>query len=302
MHPGQAVLSPTEPSFEVPDPLRRAQLLKWVGSKQRYASQICNSFPQHFDRYFEPFLGSGAVLGTLAPPHGVGSDQFAPLVSIWQTLSAEPELVKHWYRQRYDDYMSVSDVDQRKEVYERIKSSYNAAPNGADFLFLCRACYAGIVRFRRRDGYMSTPCGPHKPISPETFGARVDLWAARTSGTHFRLCDYREVLAEAGRGDLVYCDPPYSYSQGILYGAQGFRLNELFDAIASAKARGARVVLSIDGSKKSGNTVCATPLPDGVFVAEWTIDCGGSMLRRLQGASSLGEAVADRLLMTYKPG
>jgi hypothetical protein len=57
------------------------------------------------------------------------------------------------------------------DEYARIKASYNAHPNGADLLFLCRSCYGGVVRFRQRDGYMSTPCAVHKPMPPSEFVA-----------------------------------------------------------------------------------------------------------------------------------
>ena len=108
--------------------------------------------------------------------------------------------------------------------YAKIKASYNARPNGADLLFLCRACYGGVVRFRKADGYMSTPCGVHAPVSPASFGRRVDLWQHRTAGAEFLQLDYREALATAKQGDFVYCDPPYKKTQAILYGAQAFDL------------------------------------------------------------------------------
>ncbi len=49
------------------------QLLKWVGNKQKYASQIANFIPEH-NTYVEPFLGGGAVLGTLSPASGMAGD------------------------------------------------------------------------------------------------------------------------------------------------------------------------------------------------------------------------------------
>jgi len=52
----------------------KLQLLKWVGSKQRFAGEIAAYFPNHFGRYFEPFPGSGAVLAMLAPASALGSD------------------------------------------------------------------------------------------------------------------------------------------------------------------------------------------------------------------------------------
>src|SRR6185437_13400293 len=104
----------------------------------------------------------------------------------------------------------------------KIKAAYNAGPNGADLLFLCRSCYGGVVRFRQRDGYMSTPCGIHKPMPPDSFSQRVDKWRGLTAGARFLHRDYRVAMNAAQPGDLIYCDPPYSHSQSILYGAQSF--------------------------------------------------------------------------------
>lgn len=117
----------------------KSQLLKWVGNKQRFAHEIASYFPTEFGTYFEPFLGSGAILATLAPERAVGSDSFKPLIEIWQALKDDPQMLKHWYTERWDAMMSGEKVTE----YERIKASYNANPNGADLVFLCRSCYGG---------------------------------------------------------------------------------------------------------------------------------------------------------------
>jgi DNA adenine methylase len=275
----------------------KQQLLKWVGNKQRFADEIASYFPDYFGTYYEPFLGSGAVMGTLAPQKGVVSDTFLPLMEIWKTLKEDPALVKSWYRERW----SLLEKDTKQQVYEQVKASYNQRPNGADFLFLSRACYGGVVRFRKADGYMSTPCGVHTPIPPKSFEARVDLWSERIAGTTFHHMDYTEAMDQAVSGDLIYCDPPYSYSQAILYGAQGFSLQKLFSKIRSCKERGVYVALSLDGSKKSGNLVCRVDIPEGLFEREVSVNCGRSMLKRFQmeGKSLENELVSDRLLLTY---
>jgi DNA adenine methylase len=188
---------------------------------------------------------------------------------------------------------------EKKKRYEEIKARFNSNPNPADLLFLCRSCYGGVVRFRK-DGYMSTPCGAHAPITPESFDRRVDAWSGRLAGCVFKNVDFREVMSEAGRGDVVYCDPPYSHSQSILYGAQSFSLDELFDAIAHCKERGAFVALSIDGHKRSGKVKCDINPPGGLFEKEAFVNCGRSMLKRFQmnGKSLEDEVVSDRLLLT----
>ena len=281
------------PTFRRP----RGSLLKWIGSKYRMAEEITSYFPRRFGTFHEPFLGSGSVLATVAPGAGVGSDVFPPLIEIWKTLRNDPQRLKQWYRERWEMMMS----GDKQEVYEQIKASYNASPNGADFLFLCRSCYGGVVRFRKADGYMSTPCGPHRPIPPESFGKRVNEWHRRVANCRFHLADYAVVMAQTQRGDFVYCDPPYTHSQAILYGAQEFSLRHLLAVIAECKGRGVRVALSIDGSKRSGDKLCDLPIPKGLFERELLINCGRSMLKRLQmsGRTLEKEVVADRLMLTY---
>lgn len=229
----------------------KTQLLKWIGNKQKFAHEIIGTFPEDYGTYHEPFIGAGGVMAALSPGRAIGSDVFGPLIEIWQTLSSDPERLKSWYESRWTIYKDGDRVEQ----YEKIKASYNAEPNGADLLFLCRSCYGGVVRFRKRDGYMSTPCGAHEPIHPTSFSQRVDIWHKRMKGAQFERMDYAEAMARAQPGDLVYCDPPYSYSQAILYGAQDFKLEDLFTAVADCKERGVRVALSIDGTKNLANSI-----------------------------------------------
>lgn len=275
----------------------RTQLLKWVGNKQRQADSIIRYFPQRFGTYHEPFLGSGGVLGVLAPRRAVASDAFAPLIQIWQTLHDDREQLKQHYGERYALIAEVG----KKAAYERILANYNTHPNGADLLFLCRTCYGGVVRFRKVDGHMSTPVGVHDPVSPERFNQRVDIWYARTQGTRFLHLDFAETMRRAQTGDLIYCDPPYTDSQAILYGAQAFSLQRLLTVIAECKEKGVFVALSIDGTKYSGRKICDVPVPEGLFEREAFIRVGRSMLKRFQmdGLTLEEHEVRDRLLLTY---
>lgn len=275
----------------------KTQLLKWIGNKQRFAHEIVSYFPKQFNTYFEPFLGSGAVLGTLAPKNAVASDVFKPLIEIWQTLKNNPKLLIEWYSERWK---KLENGDKKNE-YEKIKSSYNNHPNAADLLFLSRSCYGGVIRFRQSDGFISTPCGVHNPISPDSFAERVYEWRERTKNTTFLHKDYKFSMYMAQKGDLIYCDPPYTFSQSILYGAQSFSLENLFDSIAECKKHGVFVALSIDGTKKSGDLVCDIPIPKELFEREIFVNCGQSMLKRFQmgGTTLEKEIVSDRLLLTY---
>lgn len=273
------------------------QLLKWIGNKQRFALEICDKFPTNIRVYREPFLGSGAVLATLGHTKMVGSDIYGPLIEIWQCLASNPDQLTQWYESRW---MECHEGDP-KQGYQIVLERFNRKPNGADFVYLCRSCYGGVVRFRKADGFMSTPCGPHRTISPASFAKRVADWAERVKDATFERKDYSEVFEEAKKGDLIYCDPPYVDSQKILYGAQSFMLDDLYRLIDHASKRGVRVALSIDGSKKSGNHDCDIGIPDGLFVRQESVSVGGSMLKRFQrgGGDVSDELVTDRLLLNY---
>ncbi len=275
----------------------KGQVLKWIGNKQRFAASIISHFPLRYRTYFEPFFGSGAVLATMYPRKAEASDIFGPLVGIWKAVQLQPALAKHWYFERHQ----MTGLLGKEGAYSAILERYNTKPNPADLLFLSRACYGGVVRFRMKDGFMSTPCGPHTLMPPDKFDVRVDDWNERLSGTQIFERPFEEAISRAGEGDVVYCDPPYTHSQTILYGAQKFDLDRMFKSIEAAKRRGAFVAVSIDGSKKSGNQICDILIPRSLFAREAMLTVGRSMLRRFQmeGATLEKEVVRDRLLLTH---
>ncbi|MCA1693456.1 MAG: Dam family site-specific DNA-(adenine-N6)-methyltransferase [Actinobacteria bacterium] len=273
----------------------KGQFLKWIGNKHRSAQAIASYLPAQCDRYIEPFVGGGAVLATVAPGLAIAGDTLFPLVELWQLVQRDPDSVLAHYRDLWTEY-----ITDRQAVYDRTLARYNVQPNALDLLFLCRTCYGGVVRFTKK-GTMSTPLGPHRAIPPQAFEDRLASWMPRIAGTTFMHAPFEETMSLASLGDVVYCDPPYTYAQQILYGAQSFDLQALWEAITQAKERGALVALSLDGHKKSGSMPLALGLPDGLFQREVFIAKGGSMLKRFQrlGENVLDELVSDRLLLTW---
>ena len=100
---------------------------------------------------------------------------------------------------------------------------------------------------------------------------------------------------------IVYCDPPYTHSQSIIYGAQDFDINILWRKIAECKARGVKVMLSINGMRDSKKKDISVIVPDGLFERKLFVDCGTSMIDRLQniGKEMKNKKVDDQLLLTW---
>ena len=271
------------------------QLLKWIGNKHRFATYIIEQFPEEFNNYIEPFIGIGAVLGCLHPTKAIAGDLLCPLIDFWNLLKNNPSSVIDYYSVNREEY-----IMNPKEVYEEVKSNYNKNPNPLDLLFISRTCYGGVMRFTK-EGKISTPIGPHKPISGETFARRVAQWSETIKNTSFFCQSFEKTMNLANEGDVVYCDPPYLYSQSILYGSQDFDVETLWSSIQKCKDRGVYILLSIDGNKKSGKVKHHLDCRSDLFEREMYVDCGISMLRRFQekGNSLVDEDVHDRLLLTW---
>ncbi len=281
-------------------------LLKWIGNKQRFAETIISYMPEVFNDYYEPFLGSGAVMAQLLEAdrsrmyphfeHAYGSDILPFLVEIFQMVKAEPSKLSDYYEKEISKYYENPD-----ECYLQIRDRFNADHNALDFCLLSRTCYSGVIRFRKADGYMSTPRGPHKPIAPSTFSKRLNIWSDLLENASFRCESFDMAMDRAKAGDVVYCDPPYTHSQGIIYGAQAFDIDMLWEKIRECKGRGVKVILSINGTRESKKKNISVIVPSDLFEREIYIDCGKSMIDRLQnsGHEMKNEEVHDKLCLTW---
>lgn len=282
------------------------QLLKWIGNKNRFAEEIVSIMPEQFNNYYEPFLGSGAVMANLLERdknslfpkfnHAYGSDVLPFLIDIFNLVKTDPEKLSSYYESEITKY-----YNDPESQYNAIRDRFNENHNALDFCLLSRTCYSGVIRFRKADGYMSTPMGPHKPIQPSTFKKRVDIWSELVQKADFRCESFTIAMDRAKAGDVIYCDPPYTHSQSIIYGAQDFDINELWKKIEECKKRGVFVILSINGTRESKKKDISVEMPEGLFERKGFVNCGTSMIDRLQhsGAEMKDEIVHDRLLLTW---
>ena len=89
-------------------------LLKWIGNKQRFADEIISYMPHSFRNYYEPFLGSGAVMAELLFAdatklfphfeHAYGSDVLPFLIDIFEITKEDPQSLIEFYRTEISEY------------------------------------------------------------------------------------------------------------------------------------------------------------------------------------------------------
>ena len=86
--------------------------LRWVGGKRWLTARYGGMFPQEFNRYIEPFLGSGAVFFYLLPEKAILVDINEDLILTYEALREDwcqvYELLKgHHGRHSRDYYVRI---------------------------------------------------------------------------------------------------------------------------------------------------------------------------------------------------
>ncbi len=67
--------------------------LRWPGGKRLLISYLLDYVPPSFGRYFEPYLGGGALFFALRPEKALLSDKNEPLIDCYQSVTDSLHLV-----------------------------------------------------------------------------------------------------------------------------------------------------------------------------------------------------------------
>lgn len=229
-------------NFEQPGPF-----LKWAGGKNRLLAQYEPFFPTDYKRYFEPFIGGGAVYFHLNPGEAVISDVNPRVVNCYKAIRDDLSRLVSLLRKHREQHC--------KEYYYNARKRLNK-PCGLDetqvaalMIYLNKTCFNGLYR-ENRSGEFNVPIGSYK--NPGVF--RIENLIpthVQLQNTEVVCADFRHVLEKAESGDFVYFDPPYvpisETSSFTSYAKGGFDLElqqELAKTFDILEKRGCYVMLS----------------------------------------------------------
>lgn len=264
-------------------------LVKWTGSKRSVAALLGLLLPwQTSGRFFDPFLGGGALLPYRPALQAVAGDVVAPLVNLWRLVRADPALVGAEYTRRWHAFQQ-----RGTEAYYEIRTTFNDTGNPHDLLFLSRTAINGLVRFNRQ-GQFNSPVHHKRPgIHPAALQAIIRRWSAVVQEVEFRAGDFRQTLASAQEGDIVFLDPPYGQAQGM-YQPGTFVLAALWTEMARLTARGGRWILTYDERPGTGPVI-----PPDLGAVHLATGAGISTFRRLLGRDL--RRIPERVYLNFAP-
>lgn len=227
-------------------------IVKWAGGKRQLLAELRKHVPERIGRYFEPFVGGGALLfDLLANGHKVATiaDTNPCLCWIYQAVRDDVEKVI--------EELTMHEARHSEENYKLARSvlwTYEGGPKLAALaIYLNKTCFNGLWR-TNRDGQFNVPLDKSTlDGSKRTICDAANLRACSRvlQGVEVLHQGFEQTMALADPGDFVYCDPPYVPVNAVAnftsYTKDGFTMEDqrrLRDAAVALKQRGARVLLS----------------------------------------------------------
>ena len=225
--------------------LKNKPFLKWAGNKYRLIDKIQKLLPEG-NRLIEPFAGSSAVFLNTQYEEYLLSDSNVDLINLYNLLKEQGmdfiKYCKPFFNEKYNN----------EEDYYKLRQQFNITKSirkkSALFLYLNRHGYNGLCRYNLKGGY-NVPFGRYKkPYFPEN---EMLAFFQKAKNAQFVHQDFSDVMQQAKKGDVIYCDPPYAplsaSSNFTQYSAGGFNLKqqEQLATIATNKAKhGVPVLIS----------------------------------------------------------
>jgi DNA adenine methylase len=175
--------------------------LKWAGGKRWLVRRYPQLFDLKFNRYIEPFVGSGAVFFDLQPQRGIISDVNPALMNVYSVLRSD-------YRRVWVHLLEHARNHSDEYYYEvRSKAFRSDASRAAQFIYLNRTCWNGLYRENLR-GEFNVPRGTKDTIifADDDFAAVSEALAS----TKIMSGDFEKVFNAVKEDDFVFIDPPYT--------------------------------------------------------------------------------------------
>ncbi len=175
--------------------------LKWAGGKRWLTANHKDYFPTNFNRYIEPFFGSGAVFFSLQPQKAILSDKNKELISTYRTIKTQ---WKNVLRE-----LETHNRNHSKEYYYYIRNKKPRTPhtNAARFIYLNRTCWNGLYRVNFQ-GKFNVPIGTKTKVILDT--DNFEKVSSCLKNSTLRACDFEKIIGSAEEKDFIFIDPPYT--------------------------------------------------------------------------------------------
>jgi len=238
-------------------------LIKWVGGKKKLLKPIVGLISKcYFDgiTYYEPFLGSGAVVFSCNFSKIVIGDKNRKLINFYESVRERPqELLESIVVLCNQFNGSTNKLDFFKEIKVQFNlSTTEIIKQSSMFWFLNKAGFNGMYR-ENGSGEYNIPFAKIETINKPDLEDFLHISnILKLKGCTLKCGDYQLTCSDVKAKDIVYLDPPYiptSLTAGFTsYTNDDFVLKDhivLRSFIKKISSEGVCVILSNSNAEKT---------------------------------------------------
>jgi DNA adenine methylase len=221
--------------------------VKWAGGKGQLLSELIARLPKNYIRYFEPFVGGGALFFALQPQMATLLDINEELINVYSVVKDNlPELLQRLSTHVHDEeyFYGMRQADRSPE-YNR----WGKVKRASRFIYLNKTCFNGLYRVNSK-GLFNVPFGDYKnPMIRDV--QNLTACSVALKSCEIECAQFVQVESLANHRDFIYFDPPYAplsaSSNFTSYVKGGFgseQQEELRDLCERLDRKGAKWMLS----------------------------------------------------------
>ena len=153
----------------------------------------------------EPFVGGGSVFLNIEFDEYLLVDMNQDLISLFNIIKSQPE---KFINDAQSYFVAANNQpDRYYELRRQFNQSKDPYERSLLFLYLNRHGYNGLCRYNKSGGY-NVPFGRYKhPYFPKN---ELNYFSEKAQKATFIQGDFETAFSQLKKGDVVYCDPPYS--------------------------------------------------------------------------------------------
>ena len=215
-------------------------LVKYRGGKSKEIPSFAKYIPNHFETYFEPFFGGGAVFFYLEPQRAVINDVNGKLMTFYTDVKENYDVV----RQQLDELQSIYEANQaeyhktktlypdrrvenkNEALYYELRDMFNHKIeakylDSVVYFFINKTAYSGMIRYNAQGEY-NVPFGRYQNFNTKLVTQEHHELLQRAS---LFMGDYSVLFNMATENDFMFLDPPYDCvfnDYGNIEAANGF--------------------------------------------------------------------------------
>ncbi|MBU4348301.1 DNA adenine methylase [Patescibacteria group bacterium] len=186
------------------------KFVKWAGGKGQLIEQFNPYFPKEINRYFEPFVGSGAIffhiIQNYNPKEILLSDINKELINTYKIIKNDTSKLIVKLKELKNQHTKLGKSFYLK-IREQNPQELNKIERAARFIYLNKTCFNGLYRVNSK-GKFNVPMGGYK--NPDIVQEeKLKLVSSLLKKVKLKIMPFENIVNLVKKGDFIYFDPPY---------------------------------------------------------------------------------------------